>query len=109
MIGQVQQNLLMLHDWNFLPENKGHTMQFLQLKPLLFNTSGALLTRQHVYGAKLYNAIFKKKVLLNGDGDKTETAGLSYGLRFHLLLKTASNSPNASAQRSAVNSVNAIS
>ena len=71
----------------------------LQLEQLLFSTSDALYTRQHVYGVGLWCASLKRRVLLNGDGNK-ETAGAHYGLHSHQLLRVASNLRKASARRS---------
>ena len=48
-----------------------------------FSTSDALHTRQHVYGAGLWCASLKRRVLLNGNGNKKETAGAPYGLHSH--------------------------
>jgi len=66
------------------------TTLFPQLEQLLFSTSDALYTRQHVYGVGLWSASLKRRVPLNGDGNK-ETAGAHYGLHSHQLLRVASN------------------
>ena len=90
----------MMHDWNSLPGSRDPTTLFPQLEQLLFSTSDTLHTRQHVYGAGIWCASLKRIVLLNGDGNKKETAGASYGLHSHQLLRVASNWRNASARRS---------
>ena len=82
---------------------------FHQPMPLLFNIQDALLTRQHAYGAVLWNAILERRVQVNGDGHKMETAGMSYGLHCLLLLKVASNLQDASARPSAMVGVSASS
>jgi len=51
------------------------TTPFPQLEQLLFSISDELHTRQHVYGGGLWCANLKRRVLLNGDGNKKETAG----------------------------------
>ena len=81
----------MMHDWNFLSGSRDPTTLFPQLEQFLFSTSDALYTRQHVYEAGLWCASLKRIVLLNGDGNKKETAGASYGLHSHQLLRVASN------------------
>jgi len=81
----------MMHHWNSLPGSRDPTTLFPQLEQLLFSTSDALHTRQHVYGAGLWCASLKRRVLLNGDGNKKETAGAPYGLHSHQLFRVASN------------------
>ena len=109
MTDPVQLKLLMMHSWNSLPGCRDPMKLFPQLMQLLFNTLDALHTRQHAYGFRLWCASLKRRVLLNRDGNKKETAGVSYGLCSHQLLRVASNSQNASARRSVVDGASATS
>ena len=91
MTDPVQLKLLMMHNWNCLLGSRDPTKLFPQLEQLLFSTSDVLHTRLHVYGVRLWCASLKRRVLLIGDGNKKETAGASYGLHSHQLLRVASS------------------
>ncbi len=78
---------LMMHDWNCLPGSRDPTKLFHQLNQPLFSISDVLHTRYHVYVDRLCCASLKRRVLLNGDGNKKETAGTSYGVHPHQLLR----------------------
>ena len=101
--------LLMMQGWNSLQGSRDPTKLFLQLVQLLFSTLDVLHTRQHAYGAGLWSASLKRRVLLNGGGNKKETARVSYGLHSHQLLRVASNLRNAKERDSVVDVVRATS
>ena len=78
---------LMMHNWKFFPGSRDHTKLFRELEQLLFSTSDVLHTRYHVYVDRLWCASLKRRVLLNRDGNKKETAGTSYSVHPHQLLR----------------------
>ncbi len=76
MTDLVQLKLLIMHDWSRLPRSSDPTKLFRKLQQLLFSISDMLHIRQHVYGVMLWCASLTRRILLNGDGNKKETAGV---------------------------------